>query len=51
LEAWKALPALAGDALPDGHCRAFVVNIRDETGQGVMRLALSLVDEEGALDD
>jgi hypothetical protein len=51
LEAQRALPDMARDALPNGNFRSFVVNIRDETGQAVIRLALSLVVEEGTLDD
>jgi hypothetical protein len=51
LAAQKALPDLARATLPDGNFRAFLVNTRDETGQGVMRLALSLVIEGGTLDD
>jgi hypothetical protein len=51
LEAQRALPDMARDSLPNGNFRSFVVNIRDETGQAVIRLALSLVVEEGTLDD
>lgn len=51
LEAQKALPDMARDALPNENFRSFVVNIRNEAGQTVMRLALSLVVEEGTLDD
>lgn len=51
LEAQKALPDMVSDALPDGNHRSFVVNVRDETGQIVVRAALSLVVEEGTLDD
>jgi hypothetical protein len=51
LEAQRALPDMVRDALPNSNFRSFVVNIRDETGQAVIRLALSLVVEEGTLDD
>jgi len=51
LEAQKALPDMAEDALPNGNHRSFVVNVRDEAGQIVLRAALSLVVEEGTLDD
>ena len=50
-EAQKALPDLARDALPDGNHRTFVVSVRDEAGNVVLRAALSLVVEEGTLDD
>ena len=50
-EAQKALPDMAKDALPDGNHRTFVVSVRDEAGQVVLRVALSLVVEEGSLDD
>lgn len=51
VEAQKALPDIARDALPDGNHSTFVVNVRDEDGQIVLRAALSLVVEEGTLDD
>ncbi|WP_201838003.1 DUF6894 family protein [Microvirga zambiensis] len=50
-EAQKALPDMAKDALPDGNYRTFVVNVRDEEGQTVVRAALSLVMAEGPFDD
>ena len=50
-EAQKCLPEMAKDALPDGNHRAFVVNVRDEAGKVMLRMALSLVIEEGAVDD
>ena len=50
-EAQKALPDMAKDALPDGNYRTFVVNVRDEAGQTVLRAALSLVIAEGTFDD
>ena len=50
-EAQKALPDMAKDALPDGNYRTFVVNVRDEAGQTVLRAALSLVVAEGTFDD
>jgi hypothetical protein len=50
-EAQKALPDMARDALPDGSHRTFVVSVRDEAGQVVLRVALSLVVEEGPQED
>ena len=50
-EAQKALPDMAKDALPGGNDRTFVVNVRDEAGQTVLRAALSLVVAEGTFDD
>ena len=49
-EAQHALPDLARDALPATNHRTFVVNVRDEAGQVVLRAALSLVVEEGDVD-
>ena len=51
VEAQKALPDIARDALPDGNHSTFVVNVRDVDGQIVLGAALSLVVEEGTLDD
>lgn len=51
IEGQKALPDMAKDALPDGNFRSFVVNVREEGGQVVLRMALSLVVEEGSTDD
>jgi hypothetical protein len=42
---------MAKDALPDDNHRTFVVNVRDEAGKVMLRMALSLVIEEGAVDD
>lgn len=50
-EAQKALPDLARDGLPDGNHNTFVVSVRDEEGKVVLRAALSLVTEDGTLDD
>jgi hypothetical protein len=50
-EAQKCLPEMAKDALPDGNHRAFVVNVRDDAGKVMVRMALSLVIEEGPVDD
>jgi hypothetical protein len=50
-EAQKSLPEMARDGLPDGNHRTFVVCVRDEAGQVVLRVALSLVVEEGTLED
>lgn len=46
-EGQKALPDMAKDKLPDGNFRSFVISVRDEGGQVVLRMALSLVVEEG----
>ncbi|MBF9197015.1 DUF6894 family protein [Microvirga terrestris] len=45
IEAQKALPDLARDALPDGTQKTFIVSVRDETGQVILRAALSLIVE------
>ncbi len=45
VEAQKTLPHMAKDALPDGEQRTFVVSVRDEAGQVVVRATLSLVVE------
>jgi hypothetical protein len=50
-KAQMVLPDIARDALPDGNHRTFVVNVRDEAGQTVVRAALSLVVAEGTFDD
>ncbi len=44
-EAIKALTDMARDGLPDGEYREFVVDVRDETGQRVLRARLTLVVE------
>jgi hypothetical protein len=44
-EAQNALPDLARDALPDGDQRTFIVSVRDEAGQVVLRAALTLIVE------
>jgi uncharacterized membrane protein len=44
-EAQKALPDLARDALPDGDQKTFIVSVRDEAGQVVLRAALTLIVE------
>ncbi len=44
-EAQKALPDLARDALPAGDQKTFIVSVRDEAGQVVLRAALSLIVE------
>jgi hypothetical protein len=41
--AQAALPEMAKDELPDGDQRVFMVSVRDEAGQVVVRAALSLV--------
>lgn len=44
-EAQKALPDLARDALPGGDQKTFIVSVRDEAGQVIIRAALSLIVE------
>jgi hypothetical protein len=44
-EAQRALPDLARDALPDGDQKTFIVSVRDEAGQVVLRAALTLIVE------
>jgi len=43
LQAQEALPNMAEDKLPDGDQRVFVVSVRDEAGQVVLRVSLTLV--------
>ncbi|MXQ13107.1 DUF6894 family protein [Microvirga makkahensis] len=43
LVAQEALPNMAKDKLPDGDQRVFLVSVRDEAGQVMVRVALSLV--------
>jgi hypothetical protein len=45
IEAQRVLPDLARDALPDGDQKTFLVSVRDEAGQVVLRAALSLIVE------
>jgi hypothetical protein len=47
-EAQKALPDLARDALPAGDQNTFIVSVRDEAGQVVLRAALTLIVETAA---
>jgi hypothetical protein len=44
-EAQAILPHMARDGLPDGDERVFIVSVRDEAGQVVLRAALSLAME------
>ena len=44
-EAQKALPDLARDALPGDDQKTFIVSVRNEAGQVVLRAALSLIVE------
>ncbi len=46
-EASRGLADMAGDELPDGDQRSFVVRVRDEAGDVVLQAALSLVVEYG----
>ncbi|KFG68726.1 hypothetical protein [Microvirga sp. BSC39] len=50
-EGQRALPEMAREVLPDGNHRTFVVTVRDEVGTVVMRMSLSLVVEEGSVDE
>ena len=45
LIAQEALPDMASDKLPDGDQRVFIVSVRDEAGQVVVRVSLTLVTE------
>jgi hypothetical protein len=45
LIAQAALPNMAEDKLPNGDQRVFIVSVRDEAGQVVVRVALTLVTE------
>ncbi|MCB5177060.1 MULTISPECIES: DUF6894 family protein [Microvirga] len=45
-EARRALPDMASDHLPEGDQRVFIVSVRTEAGQPVLRVALSLVVED-----
>ena len=45
LQAQEALPDMASDKLPDGDQRVFIVSVRDEAGQVVLRVSLTLVTE------
>lgn len=44
-EAQMTLPDLARDALPNGDQKTFIVSVRDEAGQVVLRAALTLIVE------
>jgi len=50
-EAQRSLPDIARDSLPDGNHRTFVIRVRNEAGVVIVRMSLSLVVEEGAVDD
>jgi hypothetical protein len=41
-EAVRALPGIAKDELPGGNRRDFVITVRNEAGQAVLRVTLSL---------
>jgi hypothetical protein len=43
--AQATLPEMAKDELPDGDQRVFMVSVRDEAGQVIMRAALTLTVE------
>ena len=45
LIAQEALPDMASDKLPDGDQRVFIVSVRDEAGQVVVRVPLTLIAE------
>lgn len=44
-EAQEFLPEMARDGLPDGDGRAFIISVRDEAEQVVLRAALSVAME------
>ena len=50
-EALKALPDMAREEISQDSHRTTVVSVRDESGNVVLRAALSLIVEEGTLDD
>jgi hypothetical protein len=50
-EAQTTLPDIAKEALPSGNHRTFVMSVRDKAGNVALRAALSLIVEEGTLDD
>jgi hypothetical protein len=45
LVAQEALPDMASDKLPDGDQRVFIVRVRDEAGQVVVQVSLTLLAE------
>jgi len=51
IEAQKALPDITKDVLPNGSHRTFIVSVRDQADKVLLRIALSMVIEEGALDE
>lgn len=50
VEAQRSLPEMAREGLRDGNHRTFVVSVRDEAGAILVRMSLSLVVEEGTVD-
>jgi hypothetical protein len=50
-EAQRSLPEMAREELPCSNHRTFVVSVRNEAGGVVVRMSLSLVVEEGSVDD
>ena len=48
--AQKALPDMARETLGDGTHRTYVVSVRDEVGSVELRVALTMVIEEGDVD-
>ena len=48
--AQKALPDMARETLGDDTHRTYVVSVRDEAGSVVLRVALTMVIEEGDVD-
>ena len=44
-EAKKALPDIVKDEMPDGDRRDFVVVVKDEAGQSILRVTLALAVE------
>jgi hypothetical protein len=45
LMAQEALPDMTEDKLPEGDQRVFIVSVRDEAGEVVLRVSLTLVTE------
>jgi hypothetical protein len=50
IEAQRVLPEMSREALPEMGHRTYVVSVRNEQNQVVLRIALSLVVEEGDVD-
>jgi hypothetical protein len=46
-EVQRALPDMAGDALPNGKQRTLVASVRDEAGQAMLRAVPTPIFDEG----